>query len=298
MELIKVKGKTYYIPAPTNVGIYVFKGKECLLIDTAFTNSQARRIDELLGQNNLHPKYIINTHAHLDHCRGNLYFQHTYPGCQVYASVLEKPFLENPSLLGAVLYSAAPLKDLDKSPRVFPVDYYMEAGVQKINDEKFEIILLSGHTKGQIGIITPEKVCFPGDSIFSSTILDKYAIPYLFDIGESIETLKSLLDVDADYFVISHDEQGVLTRDELPELVDRNLVNIEKVNQQILELLDQPLTREDLVENLVILNEISLNLMEYHLIFSTVSAFLKYLYEQRLITYSIEEGRFYYFKVH
>ena len=34
MELTKIKGSTYYINAPTNIGIYVFKNKNCLIIDT------------------------------------------------------------------------------------------------------------------------------------------------------------------------------------------------------------------------------------------------------------------------
>jgi len=84
--------------------------------------------------------------------------------------------------------------------------------------------------------------------------------------------MHSLLEIDADYFVISHDED-VLTRETLPYLVKRNLANIEKFQLQILELLKQPLTREDLVEHLTTNNDLVLNLMEYHIIFSTVPLF-------------------------
>ena len=66
MNLVKIKGKTYYIKASTNVGVYVFTGSNCLLIDTSFTSGQAWMIDEILKKNNLHLKYIINTHTHLD----------------------------------------------------------------------------------------------------------------------------------------------------------------------------------------------------------------------------------------
>ena len=43
MELTKIKGSTYYINAPTNIGIYVFKNKNCLIIDTGINNTQARK---------------------------------------------------------------------------------------------------------------------------------------------------------------------------------------------------------------------------------------------------------------
>ncbi|MGB4504339.1 MAG: MBL fold metallo-hydrolase [Syntrophaceticus sp.] len=293
MNLDKVKDKTYYIKASTNVGVYVFTDNNCLLIDTSFTSGQARTIDETLKKNNLHLKYIINTHTHLDHCCGNLYFQRNYPQCQVYASEPEKPFMENPYLLAALFFSASPLKGLDRSPRCFPVDHYLETGIQKIGEQEFKIIPLYGHTKGQIGILTPDRVCFLGDSIFSTSTLEKYCLPYLFDIGESIKTMHSLLEIDADYFVISHDE-GLLTRETLPYLVKRNLENMEKIQMQILELLKKPMSREDLVEQLVINNGLFLNLMEYHIIFSTVSAFLKYLFDQKLIAYDVQKGRLFF----
>ena len=290
MNIVKIKGETYYIKDATNVGVYVFTDSKCLLIDTCFTRGQARKIDITLKKNNIYLKYIINTHTHLDHCRGNLYFQKNYPQCKVYASEPEKPFMENPYLLAALFYSASPLKALNRSPRSFPVDYYLKTGIQKVGEQEFEIIPLYGHTRGQIGVITPDRVCFLGDSIFSIHTLEKYCLPYIYDIGESIKTMHSLLEIDADYFVISHDED-VLTRETLPYLVKRNLANIEKFQLQILELLKQPLTREDLVEHLTTNNDLVLNLMEYHIIFSTVSAFLKYLVDEELITYHVHTSR-------
>jgi glyoxylase-like metal-dependent hydrolase (beta-lactamase superfamily II) len=71
MNIVKIKGETYYIKDATNVGVYVFTDSKCLLIDTCFTRGQARKIDITLKKNNIYLKYIINTHTHLDHCRGN-----------------------------------------------------------------------------------------------------------------------------------------------------------------------------------------------------------------------------------
>ncbi|MGI6406645.1 MAG: MBL fold metallo-hydrolase [Syntrophaceticus sp.] len=293
MNLTKITGNTYYIEYSTNVGVCSLADNNCLLIDTCFNKNCAKIIDQTLKTNKLHLKYIINTHAHLDHCRGNIYFQRAYPDCQVFASQGEKPFMENPYLLGAIFSSASPLKHLDRSPSCFPVDHYLEAGVQIIDEEPFQVIPLPGHTKGQIGIITPDRVCFLGDAIFSNYTLDTYSLPYNFDIGESIQTLHSLPEIDADYFVISHDS-SVITRDNLPGLVQRNLANIKKFKAQILELLKQPQTREDLLAKITLSNNIALNLMGYHVIQTTISAFLTYLNDQKLIGYMIEGGRLYY----
>ncbi|KZL93928.1 MBL fold metallo-hydrolase [Clostridium magnum] len=295
MSLNKIKGNSYYISATTNCGIFVFKNKNCLLVDTGINNTEAKKIDQILIENNLHPKYIINTHNHLDHCGGNTYFQRTYPGCLVYTSLKEKLFMENPEFQASILSSSSPIKGIDKSNKPITVDFVLDYGTNKINDEKFEVISLKGHSIEQIGIITPEKVCFLGDSIFSEEILEKYSFPYLYDIEESISTLNLLKNVDADYFVISHCND-VLTRDQIIALVDKNLENIENFKNQILDLLDQPLTREDLLENITILNDLSLNFYQYHLNFGGISAFITYLYSKGLINYSIENGKLYYFK--
>lgn len=295
MELTKIKGNTYYINAPTNIGVYVFKNKNCILIDTGINNSAAKKIDEVLIENGLHPKYIVNTHSHLDHCGGNIYFQNNYPGCLIYTSYMEKLFMENVELYPSMLCGSIPLKGLDRINKPFNVDFILEYGINKINDEKFHVISLKGHTGEQIGFITQEKVCFLGDSIFSSEIIDKYSLPYLYNIEDSIKTLKSIKDIDADFFVLGHSD-NIITKDEINSLVDKNLNNIENYISQILELLDQPLTKEDVLQNLVILNDLSMNFTEYHINLSAVSAFISYVYNKDLIDSSIEDGKLYFFK--
>lgn len=295
MELTKIKGNTYYINAPTNIGVYVFKNKNCLLVDSGKDSGAARKIDEVLKQNGLHPKYIINTHHHLDHCGGNAYFKEAYPGSLVYTSHKEKLPMENPHLYPFSLFGASAIKELHRSNKEFIVDYTLEEGENKINDEKFEIISLKGHTIELIGVITHEKVCFLGDSIFSLEILEKYSLPYLYDINLEKETLNKLKEVDADYFVISH-SNSVLAKEEFLPVIDKNLSNIEEYENQILDLLDQPLTREDILENLAVINELSMDFNKYHINFSAISAFVAYLYNKNLLEYSIEDGKLYYFK--
>lgn len=295
MMLTKIKGNSYYINSVTNSGVFVFKNKNCLIIDTGSNNSDAKKIDDILIENNLHPKYIINTHNHLDHSGGNTYFQKNYPGCLVYTSLKEKLFMENQEIQAAILSSSSPIKGIDKNNKPLTVDFVLDYGMNKINDEKFEVISLKGHSIEQIGIITPEKVCFLGDSIFSNEILEKYSFPYLYDITESINTLNSIKDIEADYFVISH-ANDILNSEQIKVLVDKNLKNIDNYKNQILELLDQPMTRENILENLTILNDLEFNFYQYHLNFCGVSAFISYMLSSGLIEYSIEDGNLYYFK--
>lgn len=294
MNLNKLKGNTYYIDSPTNIGVYIFKNKNCLLVDTGINKSAAKKEDDILLKNNLHPKYIINTHSHFDHCGGNQYFTENYPGCEVYASHIERMFMQNPKLHEAILFSSNPIKILDVHRKSTLVNFDIEYGINKIGNEKFEIIPLKGHSFEQIGIITPEKVCFTGDSIFSSEILDKYSFPFLYDVEEELTTLQSIKNIDADYFVISHSKK-ILSKDEISLLAQKNIDNIKNYIEEFTVLLEQPLTREDIAENLSLLDNLTPDFREYHINFSSLSAFLTYMYDKGMIDYSIENGKLYYF---
>lgn len=295
MELNKIKGNTYFIDGPTNIGVYAFKNKFCILIDSGLDNSAARKIDDILKENKLHPKYIINTHSHIDHCGGNNYFKDTYTGTLTYTSEKEKLYLENPKLFPTVLFSASPIKKLFDNKKTIVVDEVLNYGTNKINDEKFEIISLKGHSEEHIGIITPEKVCFLGDSLFSYETLEKYSFPFLFNIEDALNTLNTIKELDADFFVLGHGTK-MLTKDEIVPLVDANIENIQKYIDSILEIVDQPSTIEDILENILILNDISVGLRNYFLNLSSTSAFVSYLYNEGLIDLSVENGKLYYFK--
>lgn len=295
MELIKIKGNSYYIPSNTNIGVYTYKNKFCLLIDTGINNTVARKIDEVLKSNNLHPKYIINTHSHTDHCGGNSYFKENYSGTIVYSSIPEKLYIENPDLHSIISFSAKPSKKILKSKKPSDVDLILDNGSNKINDEKFDVFESKGHSLDHICIITPEKVCFLGDCIFSIETLEKYPFPFLSDIRESLDTLNTLKEIDAEFFVISHGKD-VINKEDLNKLIQLNEENINKNCEMILELLDQPYTREDLLENIMILNDIEVDVKEYLLNLSSLSAFIAYLQDEDLIDCSIEGGKLYFFK--
>jgi len=295
MDLTKINGNTYYINAPTNIGVYTYKNKNCLLIDTGINNTAARKIDTVLIQNKLHPKYIINTHSHVDHCGGNNLLRETYPGCLVYTSAKEKLYMENAELRPNMLYTSTPEKELEDEFKGTSVDFVLDYGVTKINDDKFEILGLKGHSPESIGIITSDRVCFLGDSIFSDSILDKYSFPYLFNIDEALKTLEIIKGIDADYFVVSHTDT-VLSREEINVLADRNIKNIHKYIDEILELLDEPHSKEDLLENIIILNNLFITFRQYHLNFSSMSAFLAYLCNRGEVKHSVENGNVYYYK--
>jgi len=292
MELESIKGRTNVIKASTNIGVYILDDKNCVLIDTGLSNNYGKRIDKVLQKEQIRPKYIINTHHHIDHSGGNRYFNENYPELQICVSKKTKTHLTYPYIGTAVYCSGSPIKKFEDN-KYHKVDVILEPGIHKFDNYEFEIISLEGHSDDQIGIITPDDVCFLGDSIFGSEVLKKYSFPYLYDIKKSIETLELIKQIEADYFVISH-SKNILNREEIIELVDENMKNINNYIEQMLEFLRQPMTREELLQKITIANDLSVNYKQYYFNFSTLSSFISYLYNEGLIKNSIENGKLYY----
>jgi glyoxylase-like metal-dependent hydrolase (beta-lactamase superfamily II) len=81
-----------------SVGYYELSPKTCVLIDSGLEDNGAKEVEKVLKARGITPVAIINTHFHADHCGGNDYFQRKYPQIRVYATTLEKPFIEHPEL--------------------------------------------------------------------------------------------------------------------------------------------------------------------------------------------------------
>ncbi|NLL98412.1 MAG: MBL fold metallo-hydrolase [Tepidanaerobacter sp.] len=295
MELKKIRGRTYYIPGATNVGVYRYRNSLCTLVDTGINNTAGRKIIELLEDNNLKIKYIINTHAHPDHFGANNFIKEKYPGVQILTSYKEKLFMENSFLEQTVLYGAAAMPGL--SARILKaqdtaVDLVVDEGITELDNKKFEIVSLEGHSIGQIGVATEDSVLFCGDAFFSEDKMDKYPFPFVFDLEAHLKTLEFLLGSNYECYMISHCD-GPL--DNPKPLIQKNIDNINHNLEIILDYLSQPLTREDLTELIIKKYDIDMNLSQYFITISSVGAFLTYLLEKQSINMDIIDGKMYFY---
>lgn len=298
MQLTKINGNTYYLPAPTNIGAFQFKDKYTLLIETGDNNQQARKIADAIQENNLSIKYIINTHNHIDHAGGNIFFREHYPGTRFYASAPEKLFLENSRLFSMYLYGGNAPRALSRhflKDKAFEVDEIIAPGTCKINDERFDVIPLPGHAPGQTGIGTRDRVCFLGDALFSQEIIAKYSFPFLFDIEEQLGSLTTIEGLDYDFYVAGHASQ-VYNPAQIRDLVQFNRSHIQYYLDMALELFTQPHTREELLEEICILEELPFDYKEYYFSLATVGAIITYLHDKGELNYQLESGKLYYYK--
>lgn len=298
MELIKIQGNTSYIPGPTNIGVFQFKDKYTLLVDTGSNNTDVRRINDTLESRGINIKYVINSHEHMDHCGGNIYIQENFPGSIFYASREGSVFIRNDYLLPLYIYGGDPISSLAHDyikSKTARIDFILEKDSEKINNEKFDIISLPGHARGQIGIGTRDKVCFIGDALFSEEILEKYTFPFLQDIQAQLQTFNTLSVLEYDYYVLGHSER-IYTCQELPALIAQNKATLDDYLNMLLELLEQPKGREELLEEIIILGDLTVDLNEYYLLNTTLASALTYLHRQQELIWRIENGKIYFYK--
>lgn len=162
VKLNKLSDRVYCITAPTNIGVYVMKGNEVMLIDSGATKNFAKRVEKILNENNLVPKMLVNTHSHSDHIGGNEYLRSAF-NIPVYAYKADGALVEYPSLSPSITWGGGINREISGkfwiaaqcdcqplTPDVLP------SGV--------EIIELFGHTGNMIGF-KADNVIFLGDGV-------------------------------------------------------------------------------------------------------------------------------------
>ncbi|PKM52283.1 MAG: MBL fold metallo-hydrolase [Firmicutes bacterium HGW-Firmicutes-7] len=287
LSLVPIKGNTYYIPCPTNIGIYI-ENREATIIDSGLDKDVAKQILRLLEENKWVLKRIINTHSHADHIGGNAFLCEKTK-CHVITSKEEAHFIQNPLLEPALLYGGFPHKVLKNKFLMAKASYVtqiVEAPTVLV-DTQLEIISLKGHSIDMIGVKTPDNILFIGDSLFPEDILSKYSLTYLWDVRASIDTINTLKTIYADLFVPSHGQPI----QEVAGLCNVNENKLMEITDVIHEFCAEEVTTEEALQKLCIHYDTKLNATQYVLLLSTLRSYLSYLCDEGKIEASYEQQR-------
>jgi glyoxylase-like metal-dependent hydrolase (beta-lactamase superfamily II) len=285
--MINIKGDTYYIQAPVCIGVYV-KGDKCIIIDTGLDESSGKKILKELKDANIIPAAIINTHSHADHFGGNNIIQKK-TDIIVCSSEKEGVAIQNPEYEPFYLFSSSPVKEMKNKffmAKESKVDRVLTPGKVLIEDMEIEIISLPGHSIGQIGVLTKDNVLFCADSVLSKEIIHKYYLPYVYDVEKQYETLEYLKNTSFDAYVMAH---GGLT-DEITSHADINIAVMRDNEDYFLKRMQEPLTREELLSEFAKYKGIEMNMVQYPLLFASISAYLSYLANAGKVKYYFEGG--------
>ena len=275
----------WLLEGPTNIG-FIQRKKKVILIDSGNSKESGRKINKLLKEQNWTLEIIINTHSNADHIGGNDYLQRNL-NCQIYSPQVESMFIEAPVLETAFLWGGLEVKDIrnrffcakpSKVTKVIKDEGDLENGLRTIS--------LKGHFFNMIGIMTPDNILFLADSLFGEEVLEKYKIPFIYDVKAYTETIHKLMGIQAEYYVPSHG-QVVNNIDKMAQV---NLDVVADIKNELLGILRYQKPFDVILKELCNTFKIRLDAGQYALVGSTTRSFLSYLYDENLIGYTFKDN--------
>lgn len=146
--------------------IFDVPSKEAAIVDPGMTDSrECEAIDSFISLNKLTVKYLINTHAHIDHLFGDQYISKKY-GVGVAAST-------DDLLLSSRIAEQARMFNLRTDmPAEIKIDIPLKDGDRlMLGNEPIDILAVPGHSPGSIALYCPEsKFVVTGDALFRLSI--------------------------------------------------------------------------------------------------------------------------------
>lgn len=273
------------IESPAKIGLVFVGENKVVLIDAGSDKDAGRKVRKLLDANGWQLEAILNTHSNADHIGGNAYLQ-SQTGCAIYASSIEAAFTEHPLLEPSFLYGGYPFAALRhkflmaRPSSVTPIE-------QMPYSECIEPIELPGHFFNMIGFRISDGTVFLADSLASASTLEKYGIPFVYDVQAYLETIDRIEEMEASLFVPSH---APVTSDIRP-LCALNRDKVSEIAERIYNLLKSPMGFEEVLQKLFEAYHLEMNAQQYVLAGSTVRSFLSWLNEKGRIEYCFENSR-------
>jgi hydroxyacylglutathione hydrolase len=151
-------------PVSENTYILSNENKDCCIIDAGcYHTYENSTLKAYVEAEKLLPKYLLNTHCHLDHIFGNN-FIHTTWGLQLHIPVNEKIVFEMAP--AAAIKWNLPFKNYDG-----PLHFIHEHDEIKMGDDVLKVIAAPGHSPGHICFYcAAQNFIIGGDVLFRKSI--------------------------------------------------------------------------------------------------------------------------------
>lgn len=284
-ELIKAGEKSWYIDCPAKIGVYEADGGGVYLIDSGSDKDAGRRVRQILDKNGWKLKGIMNTHSNADHIGGNRYLQNQ-TGCPIFAGGIEAAFTRYPVLEPSFLYGGYPCRDLRHKFLLA-----QESEVQTFESTEFpgeiEVLPLPGHFFDMTGFGLPDGTVFLADCLSSRETLEKYGIPFIYDVEAYLATLDKVCRMQAGLFVPSH----APAVENIRPLAEFNRGKVLEIADRILELCSTPAAFEEVLQGMFRQYGLAMNFEQYVLVGSTVRSYLSWLRDTDRLEVRFEDGR-------
>lgn len=284
-ELISAGAKSSYLECPAKIGIYHQTAEEVYLIDSGNDKDAGRRVRKLLDEKGWRLRGILNTHSNADHIGGNRYLQQQ-TGCKVFAGGINGAFTAAPLLEPSFLYGGYPFGELRHKFLLAA-----ESEVCPFTDADFpqevQMIPLPGHFFDMVGFRTPDDTIFLADCLSSAATLQKYRLPFIYDVAAYLQTLDMVGELSAALFVPSHAEA---TRDIRP-LAQLNREQVLQIAEDICQICAEPQSFEAVLRQIFRAYGLQMTYEQYVLVGSTVRSYLAWLKDAGRLCADFDDNR-------
>ena len=240
MKLTQVKGNTWVAEGQELIPLYRMDGDRCILLDTGL-ESEREELEEALLSAGLTPAGILCSHAHVDHCASNGYFQQKYRALSALTAP-EAGMCCNTLTLKCYFLTLSPdMAQESGHAMLHTPDVIIPArdGPFSFCGVPFRIIYTPGHSAGHISTITPDNVCYVADALLSHELLGA-KLPYNLSQKEAVASREKLRGLGCDAYIMAH--RAVCPADQIEHQIDRNQHMIRHPTEDILELIVRPMT--------------------------------------------------------
>ena len=273
-ELRKVGEKTWYIESPAKIGVVELGDNIVVMIDSGSDKEAGRKVRQILDGRGWTLKAIYNTHSNADHIGGNRYLQNA-TGCRIIAPDIEAAFIRHPVLEPAFLYGGFPFAEL-RHKFLMAQASEVESLTPDNTPDALVPIDLPGHFFGMTGFQTLDGVTFLADCLARPETLEKYRIPFIYDVKAYLETLERVKTLSGALFIPAHADP---TTDPAP-LAQMNIDATRAIAETIETFLETPMTFETLLQALFNTFGLTMTAEQYVLVGSTVRSFLSWLHAE------------------
>lgn len=161
--MLMVKGFVFS-PIEENTYVLYNEAGECCIIDPGcYSTNERNELKDFISGSGLRPKYLLNTHCHLDHVFGNKFVHDTY-GLQPHIHPNEKRVLDFAPIAG--MHWNLPFDHYTGD-----VSYITEKDTIRLGEDELKILFAPGHSPGHVCFYSEaQQLVIGGDVLFRESI--------------------------------------------------------------------------------------------------------------------------------
>lgn len=293
MNLIQIKGNTWVLEGVEYIPLYKLDESRCVLLDTGLLQER-EELEQALGAAGLTPVGVLCSHAHVDHCANNGYLQEKY-GAKVALTFPEAGMCSSLLTLKCYFLLLSPGTVERESACMLhtpDVDIPRSDGPFSFCGAEFRIVHTPGHSSGHVCTITPDNVCYTADALLSQELMGA-KLPYNLSQAMAADSREKLRHLGCDAYIMAH--RGVCPGGEIGALIDANQDLVRRRAEEILNLVDRPMTAGQIDEATCVLYQLFTRKPRRSLRFErNVRFFIEYMVDAGRLDEVCQNGATYY----